>query len=58
MPGGKFRKLANETKPNNNNEVFSHKCLSCDRNTAWDNGEYVECNVCLADNERNSIDWN
>ena len=57
MPNGKFKKLRQETKPNNNNEVFTHECLTCYHKTGWDNGEYLECSNCCADNEKNSIDW-
>ena len=29
---------------------MTHKCMSCDQKTGWDNGNYIECVNCLADN--------
>lgn len=52
MSGAKFRKLAKPTQANDSCEVFTHYCLECDRNTGWDNGDFIECANCLADNDR------
>lgn len=46
----KFKRLSRPFYDEHDWEM-THKCLSCDLKTGWDNGSYIECVNCLADND-------